>query len=297
MLKFPFDKATAGGIKLQAHPSKGNKELPLEKKVPSASDKAKLMAAAMSDIDSVTSAASSAELLLEQQSWYRIGLLATRSQVEGMLKGSPAGTFIIRKSSHEGSFVLSVRAPSGTMLNARLIPNVAGGVTKYRLGEEGTELYESIIGMVDLFTKEAHLVDKHDGAKFCLYSESSEVSAKKEPVAKKKEEKAAATVAAATAAVGTKRRTKKGTKNRRDRDECLPPHLAAIAAKKMEEEEKAATAVVAAAKKKEEADQAAAAAATGHPSTPIFGVEKVPIVSLADSIEAARVRSPTQLLS
>ena len=116
-----------------------------------------------------------AELPLEQQSWYRSQF--SRSQVADMFKGAPAGTFIIRKSSHEGSFVLSVRAPSGTVLNARLIPTVAGGVTKYRLGEEGTQIYPSIVGLVDLFVTEAHLVDKLDGAKFCLFSETTEASA------------------------------------------------------------------------------------------------------------------------
>lgn len=124
---------------------------------------------------SVPPSPTAAELPLEQQSWYRSQF--SRSQVADMFKGSPAGTFIIRKSSHEGSFVLSVRAPSGTVLNARLIPIVAGGVTKFRLGEEGTQIYQSIVGLVALFVKEAHLVDKHDGAKFCLFSESTEASA------------------------------------------------------------------------------------------------------------------------
>jgi hypothetical protein len=93
-----------------------------------------------------------------------------------MFKGATAGTFIVRESSQAGSYVLSVRAPSGVVLNARLIPVAAGRAPpKYRLGEEGEQLYESIPMLVELFTVEAHLVDKVDGKKFKLHSEAAVV--------------------------------------------------------------------------------------------------------------------------
>ena len=43
------------------------------------------------------------------------------------------------------------------------------------MGEEGEQLYDSITSLVELFTTEAHLVDKLDGKKFRLHSEAAVV--------------------------------------------------------------------------------------------------------------------------
>jgi hypothetical protein len=51
--------------------------------------------------------------------------------------------------------VLSVLAPTGVVLNARLIPAGPGPSPQYRLGEEGDRLYSSIVALVTLFGKES----------------------------------------------------------------------------------------------------------------------------------------------
>lgn len=72
---------------------------------------------------------------LEKQPWFRHAF--SRTQVDDLLADAQPGTFIVRQSAKDGGHVLSVLAPSRTILNVRIVEESNGGVTKYKLGSTG----------------------------------------------------------------------------------------------------------------------------------------------------------------
>ena len=135
-----------------------------------------------SDADA-DAAAASEDTPLEQQPWYRHAF--TRSQVNDMLTDVAVGTFVVRQSSQKGIYVISVLAPSGVVLNVRLMPELVGGQTQYRLGLEGDRTFETIVALVTGYGEHASLVDKADGKKFKLLVDTASTS-QAEPQPKEK---------------------------------------------------------------------------------------------------------------
>eukprot|EP00039_Didymoeca_costata_P000943 m.48238 g.48238 ORF g.48238 m.48238 type:complete len:874 (-) comp10559_c0_seq1:46-2667(-) len=116
------------------------------------------------------------EIPVMKQPWFRHAF--SREQVQEMLADAVPGTFVVRSSVQKKMFVLSVRSPSGGVVHVRLIPIVDnGGTTRYKLGNKGERVFDSILDLVKSFSQDDELVDQKSGVKFNLLLDGGDKAA------------------------------------------------------------------------------------------------------------------------
>lgn len=105
---------------------------------------------------------------LEAQPWFRGS--ASRVQVEELLRDAPHGMFIVRPSSKEGLFAVSVQHGNLTygddpaITNMLCIPVAQGnGKVKYKLGDYGDVLFDDVVLLVMYFMENPYAVNERTG--------------------------------------------------------------------------------------------------------------------------------------
>eukprot|EP00049_Salpingoeca_infusionum_P011635 m.203115 g.203115 ORF g.203115 m.203115 type:complete len:196 (+) comp14987_c1_seq1:80-667(+) len=91
--------------------------------------------------------------LLSSQPWFRSSPYG-RQSADSELAGKPVGSFVVRVSSQQGNYAVSVVRDSGKVDHMLVLPSWAGsdstapGQTQYRIGTYSTNLFNTIPKLV-----------------------------------------------------------------------------------------------------------------------------------------------------
>eukprot|EP00039_Didymoeca_costata_P031047 m.32870 g.32870 ORF g.32870 m.32870 type:complete len:988 (+) comp8459_c0_seq1:206-3169(+) len=85
---------------------------------------------------------------LSKQPWFRQKI--TRRQVEKLLTNAPEGSFIVRPSSQEGMYAISIQQ-GDHISNVLCIYEMVDGKKMFKFGDRGDKLFPSIIEMIEYF--------------------------------------------------------------------------------------------------------------------------------------------------
>eukprot|EP00730_Choanoeca_flexa_P004517 TRINITY_DN11719_c0_g2_i3.p1 TRINITY_DN11719_c0_g2~~TRINITY_DN11719_c0_g2_i3.p1 ORF type:complete len:189 (+),score=67.13 TRINITY_DN11719_c0_g2_i3:60-626(+) len=87
--------------------------------------------------------------MMTAQQWFRKKPFG-RKEAEDELKGKPVGSFLVRVSSQDGNYAISVVRPGPSVEHMLVLPSYAGpnstapGKTQYRIGTYSTDLFNTI---------------------------------------------------------------------------------------------------------------------------------------------------------
>eukprot|EP00051_Salpingoeca_urceolata_P017746 m.244458 g.244458 ORF g.244458 m.244458 type:complete len:1041 (-) comp19037_c0_seq4:34-3156(-) len=96
---------------------------------------------------------------LELQPYYRSGL--SREQIEQTLHDTPTGTFLVRPSSVPGHFALTMNEGEGKIVSLLIVPVHSDDKTRYKLGQTGQQVFETIPQLVAFFEENPVRADSH----------------------------------------------------------------------------------------------------------------------------------------